>query len=46
MSLLTDLSHRLHAIFSRTRIERESTEELQFHVEMAAARLELSLIHI
>ena len=42
MSLLTDLTHRLRAIFSRTRIERESTEELQFHVEMAAARLEQS----
>ena len=38
MSLFTDLSHRLRAIFSRTRVERESTEEMQFHVEMAAAR--------
>ena len=42
MSLLTDLAHRLRAIFSRTRVERESAEELQFHVEMAAARLEQS----
>jgi hypothetical protein len=40
MSLLTDLTHRLRAIFSRARFERESNEELQFHVEMAAARLE------
>jgi len=42
MSLLTDLTDRLRGIFSRTRVERESTEELQFHVEMAAARLEQS----
>jgi predicted permease len=40
MSLLTDLAHRLRAVFSRARVERESNEELQFHVEMAAARHE------
>jgi predicted permease len=40
MSFLTDVKHRLHAIFSRAEVERESTEELQFHVQMAAERLE------
>jgi putative ABC transport system permease protein len=40
MSFLTDLRHRLHAVFSRAEVERESTEELQFHVQMAAERLE------
>lgn len=38
MSLLTELRHRLRAVFARADVERDSADEMQFHVEMAAAR--------
>lgn len=42
MSLFSSLRHRLRAIVSRGQVERDSAEELRFHVDMATRRHEES----
>src|SRR5437764_13070545 len=37
--MLSDAGHRLRAIFSRDRVERELADELQFHLEHEAEKL-------
>jgi predicted permease len=39
VSLLSDLSTRFDALFRRTRLDREQTEELRFHLDMQTEKL-------